>query len=188
MELLGRAAGQMDDAAHVRLGEMVGRVKQLSSDVHRISYQLHPAKVDQLGLVTAARTLCRELSSQSGVQIQFAHGDIPRDLDANLALCLYRVLQEALQNSIRHSGVKAARAELRLDGEQIHLTIADAGKGFDLAHAVRHGGLGLISIRERIRQVRGTLTLDSSPDTGTRVEVRARLRPPTELGQRENHG
>jgi signal transduction histidine kinase len=122
-------------------------------------------------LVTAARTLCHELSAQSGLRIGFAHENVPRELPAEVALCLYRVLQETLGNAIRHSGATEARVDLRMNNRHIHLTISDGGRGFDLAKARRDGGLGLLSMQERARVVGGRLTVQSEPGCGTRVEL-----------------
>lgn len=169
---------ELDLASHAppeslvrRLQEMAEQVKELSTEVHRLSYQLHPAKLDQLGLVTAARTLCHELSAPSGLRIGFAHENVPRELPAEIALCLYRVLQETLGNAIRHSSATEARVDLRMNNRHIHLTVSDGGRGFDLAQARRDGGLGLLSIQERARMVGGLLTVQSEPGRGTRVEL-----------------
>jgi len=164
-------AGHLPGALTSRLEEMAAQVKDLSSEVHRLSYQLHPAKLDQLGLVTAARTLCSELSSPSGVRIKFTHEHIPRDLPAEVGLCLYRVTQEALGNAIRHSGAADVQAHLcRTDG-RVGLTVADTGQGFDPARARRDGGLGLLSMEERARLVHGQFSIRSEPGRGTRVEL-----------------
>ncbi len=171
--LAGQHPGNLLQTGLEEIGE---RINNLSSSVRQLSYRLHPAKIDQLGLVTAGRRLCEEMAHQAGIQINFRHHGIPRDIDPNLSLCLYRVLQEGLQNCIRHSQAREACAELKIEANQICLTISDAGKGFDLTKVSREGGLGLISMRERLRQERGTFKLDSSPGQGTRVEVRARLK------------
>lgn len=177
MQLLSQDSAHEDKMANGLLDQMVKEVKHLSSDVHQLSYQLHPTMFDHFGLVAAAKSLCREMLHQPGMQIHFTHDEIPRNLDSNLQVCLYRVLQEALRNSIRHSGAKEARAALRIENDEIRLVVSDDGKGFDLPHAQQSGGLGLISMKERVRQVHGTLALDSSPGEGTRIEVRARIEP-----------
>jgi len=160
-----------NESAHTHVDEIDHRVKELASDVHRISYELHPAKLDQLGLATAARTLCRDLSQQTGVKIVFTHNDIRRDIEPTLALSLYRVLQESLQNAVRHSGAPEVRADLTASGGEIRLVITDSGCGFNPLYATRGGGLGFISMRERMRQVGGSFILDSAPGNGTKVEA-----------------
>ena len=175
MELFGSASTDTSGPARDRLDSMTSQVKGLSSDVHRLSYQLHPAKLDQLGLVVAARTFCREVSAQSGIAVHFEQHDVPRDLNGDVALCLYRVIQEALQNSIRHNGGAPIQVSLAHAAEQIRLLITDEGKGFDVDHAMHNGGLGLVSMRERVRQVKGSIQFTSSPGQGTRIEVNVPL-------------
>ena len=162
---------KMAEAAHTHVDEIGHRVKELASDVHRLSFQLHPAKLEELGLVTAARTLCRDVSQQSGVQIQFTHNEIRRDLDPTLALCLYRVLQESLQNVVRHSGASEVRVNLTAGPSEIRLLVTDCGRGFDPLRVILGEGLGFVSMRERMRQVNGTFTVSASPGSGTTLEV-----------------
>lgn len=178
LELLGGESGRRSANETPQVEQLAAQVKELSSDVHRMAYALHPAKLDQLGLVAAARGLCREVTQQSGLRIDFAPGEVPRELHPDVALCFYRVLQESLGNIVRHGGTgAAARVELRVAGERVCLTVSDTGSGFDLAAAHRAGRLGLSSMEERARLVGGTLTIESSPGKGTRVEVCAPARP-----------
>jgi signal transduction histidine kinase len=132
-------------------------------------------KLDQLGLLVAARTFCREVSLQAGIGVHFEQHDVPRDVGADVALCLYRVIQEAVQNSVRHNGGLAVQVSLIRAGEQIRLLITDEGKGFDVDHAIHNGGLGLVSMRERVRQVNGSIQFTSSPGKGARIEVNVPL-------------
>lgn len=171
MELFGTASKDTSGPARERLESMTSQVKGLSSEVHRLSYQLHPAKLDQLGLVVATRTFCREVSAQAGIAVHFEQHDVPRDVGADVALCLYRVIQEAVQNSVRHNGGAAIQVSLTHAAEQIRLLIADEGKGFDVDHAIHNGGLGLVSMRERVRQVHGSIRFISSPGKGTRIDA-----------------
>jgi PAS domain S-box-containing protein len=171
MELFAREAGTDREAWLQHIEVMAGRVREMSTNVHKLSYQLHPAKLDQLGLVVAARTFCREVSLQSGIAVHFEQHDVPRDIAVNVALCLYRVIQEAVQNSVRHNGGAAIQVILAYAAEKIRLLITDEGKGFDADHAIHHGGLGLVSMRERVRQVHGSIQFNSSPGKGARIEV-----------------
>jgi signal transduction histidine kinase len=159
---------------------MGAQVKDISSDVHKLAYQLHPAKLDQLGLVAAARSLCRDLARQSGIEIEFATEGVPDGIPPQLALCCYRVLQESLGNIVRHSGARAARVELRVEGSQLLLVVSDSGKGFDVEAAREASGLGLISMNERVRLMNGKFEIRSAPGKGTRVELRLPL--PATLG------
>jgi len=170
MDLFGRKLASQGQPPSKAWEDMSARVAEISSEVHKLSYELHPAKLDQLGLAAAARAFCDESSRRSGLKLEFVHRDIPADLPIKTALCLYRVLQEALQNVIRHSGAIGARTELTRQGDTLRLLIADSGKGFDFQRARRNGGLGLVSMEERLRLVHGTLKVQSYPGEGTRLE------------------
>jgi signal transduction histidine kinase len=125
--------------------------------------------------VSAAKSFCQELSEQQKVEIDFIHSDIPRRVPEEISLCLFRIMQEALQNAVKHSGVRHFEVELRgaLDG--IHLTVHDAGLGFDPEGVMNNRGLGLISMQERVNLVNGTLSIDSRPELGTTIRVRVPL-------------
>lgn len=171
LEMAGPSAGADPAASGPALEEMIAQVQEISTDVHKLSYRLHPAKLDQLGLVTAARTLCHELSAQSGLRIEFSQENVPRDLPADVALCLYRVLQESLGNAARHSNATSALAALRMEEGCVRLEVSDNGKGFDLGRARREGGLGLLSMQERARLVHGRFAVHTRPGRGTRLEL-----------------
>jgi PAS domain S-box-containing protein len=168
-DLLGRMDN--DPLAQAIVTNIASRVRDISSEVHKLSYQLHPAKLDQLGLVAAARSFCHELSKQFGVPVEFVHEDIPRDLNNTAALCLYRIVQEALQNVAKHSGATSARVELRRREGRITLAVSDNGRGFDMATMGHQAGLGLVGMRERVRLMHGQIAFRSAPKQGTRIEV-----------------
>jgi PAS domain S-box-containing protein len=144
---------------------------EIASDVHRLSHQLHPAKLEHLGLVPAIKGLCRELSEQYGAQIHFVHRNVPSPIRKESALCLFRVAQEALSNTIKHSGVKRGRLELFGDRNALHLCISDSGAGFDPWSVSSKGRLGLISMQERVRAAGGSIAVESRPSSGTRISV-----------------
>jgi len=143
----------------------------IASDVNRLSHQLHSAKLQHLGLVPAIKGLCRELSEQYGAQIKFVHRNIPNRITKESALCLFRVAQEALSNTMKHSGVKTGQLELYGDRGALHLCISDAGSGFDPRSVSAKGRLGLVSMQERVRAAGGTIFLESRPSKGTRISV-----------------
>lgn len=155
-----------------RLQRLAGLARQLSSEVHRLCYQLHPATLEHLGLVAAMRGLCRELSAAESLQIDFVEAGLPAQLSPDAALCLYRVLQEALRNVVKHSGAGAASVALAGSDKCIELTVTDAGRGFEPADAAARGGLGLVSMRERLRSLSGTLEIVSAPGQGTHITAR----------------
>lgn len=177
MDLLQQTSPGEGQSDKGRLKEMTARVKELSSEVHRMAHELHPAKLDQLGLVTAARAFCRSFADTQGLKITFGETGFPCSIPGEVALCCYRVMQEALQNVLHHSGAGNASVALRAEPNRVCLTVTDPGKGFDLEQARQKGGLGLSSMEERVRHARGKLTLRSAPGEGTRVEVCLPLNP-----------
>jgi signal transduction histidine kinase len=148
---------------------------EVSSDIHDLSHQLHPAKLDTLGLMAAVGGLCREISRQHDLQIEFVPHDIPKTIPKDVTLCLFRIAQEALRNVVRHSGAREAKLELSATAHEINLCISDSGLGFDLKSTGDSAGIGLISMRERLRLVGGHLSVESEPSHGTRIRVRAPL-------------
>ena len=151
------------------------RTMQISKDVQGLSHRLHSSKLEYLGLVTAANSFCRELSGQSKVEIQFSHAGIPRSVPKEVSLCLFRVLQEALQNAVKHSGVRSFTVDLHGTEEAIELTVSDIGTGFEEQDAFTRSGLGLISMRERLQLVHGELSVKSKTGAGTTIHARVPL-------------
>ena len=147
----------------------------LGKDIQALSHRLHSSKLEYLGLVTAAKSFCRELSEQRNVRIEFKHSDIPSAVPREISLCLFRVLQEALQNAVRHSGGQDFAVEVRGTQDGIRLIVSDSGIGFDWQDAINRRGLGLISMRERLRLVNGELSIESQPGRGTTVLARVPL-------------
>jgi PAS domain S-box-containing protein len=150
-------------------------LSEIGRDIQALSHRLHSSKLEYLGLVAAGKSFCRDLSEQHQVQIDFSHSDIPRDLSKEISLCLFRVLQEAVQNAVKHSGEPQVSVELRGAPEEIQLTVNDQGVGFEQQDAINRGGLGLISMRERIRLVGGEILIKSGPGTGTTIHARVPL-------------
>jgi PAS domain S-box-containing protein len=157
---------------------LVGLQKQTSAiavDIQSLSHELHSAKLQYLGIASAMRGFCREFAEQQRVEIEFSAQGLPAPLSADVSLCLFRVLQEALHNSAKHSG--ARHFEVRLWGatDEIHLTVKDSGAGFDLDRAKMSQGLGLISMDERLKLVNGTLSIESQSNRGTTIHARVPL-------------
>ena len=155
-----------------RIRQACQLISDLTKDIQALSHRLHSSKLEYLGLVTAAKSFCRELSEQRNVRIEFKHTDIPSAVPKEISLCLFRVLQEALQNAVRHSGGQDFTVEVRGTQDGIHLMVSDSGIGFDWRHAINGPGLGLISMRERLRLVNGELSIQSEPGCGTTVLAR----------------
>jgi len=168
-----------DDAVSVRrrIGDLSSQAVAIGAELRRLSHDLHPATVDQLGLEKAIRTLCDDLAQTRRLDIHVDVRNVPHPLPDDVALCLYRIAQEALQNVVRHSGASSAKVSLVGTGPEVQLSVADLGAGFDV-HAPHHGAsLGLISMRERVRMVNGHLALYSKRGEGTRVEARVPVQP-----------
>jgi len=151
------------------------RITELARDVQSLSHRLHSSKLEYLGLARAASSFCRELSVQSKVEIAFTHDSVPLTLPKEISLCVFRVLQEALQNAVKYSGVADFSVDLRGSSDSIELIVRDTGRGFDPAEAFNRQGLGLISMRERLQMVHGELSIRSTPGSGTTVRARVPL-------------
>ena len=152
------------------------RIREIAQDVQGLSHRLHSSKLDYLGLATAARSFCRELSEKTKVEIVFGHAGVPRTLSKEVSLCLFRVLQEGLQNAVKHSGVRSFTVDLQGTEESIELTVTDNGNGFEEQDAFTRHGLGLISMRERLQLVHGELSVKSQPGAGTTIRARVPLK------------
>jgi PAS domain S-box-containing protein len=151
------------------------RIIQISKDVQGLSHRLHSSKLEYLGLATAANSFCKELAGQSKVEVQFSHAGIPRSVPKEVSLCLFRVLQEALQNAVKHSGVRSFTVDLHGTEKAIELTVSDIGRGFEEQDAFTRDGLGLISMRERLQLVHGELSVKSKTGAGTTIQARVPL-------------
>ncbi|MBL8824060.1 MAG: PAS domain S-box protein [Planctomycetia bacterium] len=155
-----------------RTRELSIKVKQLSTFVHNLSHQLHPAKLEQLGLIKSLRSLCRELSSTHDVVIDYDIEELDFSLPVNTSLCFYRIAQEALNNAIKHADAEIIEVQLKSMDHHLVMTIQDDGRGFDPESSNEKPGLGLLSMRERVRLVQGSVQLSAKPGKGTRIEVR----------------
>jgi PAS domain S-box-containing protein len=141
-------------------------------DIQAVSHRLHSSKLEYLGFVVAAKSFCKEFSEQQKIEIVFTQSNIPPTLPPDISLCLFRVLQEALQNAAKHSGTQ--RIEVGLCGlpGEVELTIRDGGRGFDPQTVISGRGLGLTSMRERVGLVKGTISISSTPTSGTEIKLR----------------
>src|SRR6201987_1306011 len=153
-----------------RVQEFRKRISEISTDVQGLSHDLHSSKLEYLGVVAGIKGWCKEFGERQRVEIDFSN-DVQRALPFEIGLSLFRVLQEALHNVMKHSGMKRIEVQLREDGG-IHLIIRDSGKGFDVEAALQGKGLGLTSMRERVRLVNGTISIESKPMGGTTIHVR----------------
>ena len=158
------------------LAEVLREVKDLANDVQALSHDLHPSKLEYLGVVGGIASWCKEFAERRGVEICFK-SDISITLPIEIGVSLFRVLQEALHNAAKHSGVKRIEVQLTENLGEVHLAIRDLGVGFDMESAMRGKGLGLTSMRERVRLVNGSIAIQSTPMHGTMIQVRVPLVP-----------
>jgi PAS domain S-box-containing protein len=142
-----------------------------SSSVRALSHRLHSSKLEHLGIVSAIAGFCTEYAAHHSVDIQFSHENVPSGIPGEVSLTLFRILQEALQNAVKHSGVRLFEVRLSGTTNDIALTVSDAGLGFDVEPA-NHHGLGLVSMRERLSLVQGSLSVVSRLSQGTTIHAR----------------
>jgi PAS domain S-box-containing protein len=155
-----------------KINEAREQLANVGQDVHALSHRLHPAKLEYLGIAAAAASFCRELSDRQEVRIDFHSEGVPNELPKEISLCLYRVLQEALQNATKYSGSRKFQVSLSLESDEIYLMVRDWGIAFDPEEAMKRRGLGLVSMRERVHLVNGTISIKSNPQFGTEIGVR----------------
>ncbi len=158
-----------------RMGELQKQTAEIATDIQTLSHELHSAKLEYLGIAAAMRGFCQEFEEQTKVKIDFKSHDLPSPLSPDISLCLFRVLQEALHNSAKHSGVRHVEVGLWGTPDEIHLTVSDSGAGFDSEAAKEARGLGLISMEERLKLLKGTFSIESQPKRGTTIRARVPL-------------
>jgi len=169
LEELKRKLPESDQVCCTKVQELVDRTRELSSDMHSLSHQLHSSRLEHAGLVSALRGLCKEIGEKYKIEVQFAVRDIQFQIPKDMALCLFRVAQEALSNVVKHSRAKTARVELGANARSVSLRVRDNGRGFDTEGSGLGHGIGLISMHERIRLVGGMLSIRSEPMQGTEI-------------------
>ena len=155
---------------HGRAQVMAERAAEIAADLYNLSHDLHPAKLQTLGLVQATQVLCRDFAGRHRLDIDFVHDHMPASVPPDAALCLFRIVQEALQNVVRHSGARRAAVRLSGSSDSLQLEIFDSGRGFETRKI--GDGIGLSSMRERVNFLDGHIAVRSRPGAGTRIAVR----------------
>jgi signal transduction histidine kinase len=173
-----RAGGDIPPGVGSALDELRRDTTDITEDVHRLSHRLHSSTLDYLGLVPALQKLVSEFSERHGIAITFAHALAPAPLASAVALCLFRVAEEALTNIAKHSNARSANINVTGGPDGLRLTVEDAGTGFDTTTVAHKAGLGFVSMQERLRVLHGTIHVDSAPSRGTRIVACV---PPTVL-------
>jgi PAS domain S-box-containing protein len=173
LEQLRRGTLDLPTSVAGRLETLRSQAQEMAADVQSMSRELHSAKLEYLGIASATQGFCRDFAEKQHVEVDCQTSDLPNHnvVSPDVSLCLFRVLQEALHNSLKHSGVGRFTVRLWAVPEGIHLTVSDAGAGFDSEEARERQGLGLISMQERLKLVNGTLSIESQPHHGTTIHA-----------------
>ena len=176
---LSNVKRQLQNGGNAIVQDEMTRLQQRTIDladvIRNLSHELHPGVLQHAGLVAALKGHCVEFGRQHAIEVTLSAADGLDRVPHDVALCLYRVAQEALRNIAEHAAAHKAQVTLTSSGEGLELVIADDGQGFDLAEAQRLGGLGLISLDERVRLIGGSLTINTEPQRGTEVRVEVPL-------------
>ena len=179
---LETAADELPDssvAAKRQLQKLFDSASELGADLHTVSHRLHSSTLESLGLVPGVSALCKEFSDRYGIEIDFCADGVPRRIHQDVALCLFRIIQEGLQNLKKHSGVARAQVKLWTIGDKILMSVCDKGRGFDIKEITHNGGLGIRSMEERVRLLGGRFEIHSERMRGTRIEASVPLQPTT---------
>ena len=172
LEELTDVRSHTSDSSRSLLDVVRAQTVDISASVRALAHELHSSSLQHLGVVAAMKAFCEELSAQQKIAVDFRHTEIQPGVPAETALCLFRVSQEALHNAVRHSGVRQFEVQLSDTPDALQLTVRDKGSGFDAETAIAAGGLGLTSMRERLKLVGGELLIKSGPSRGTTIVAR----------------
>jgi PAS domain S-box-containing protein len=176
LDMLKRDIPDLNGDTLNRMEDLREHAVEMGSDIQALSHELHSSALDHLGIVVAMRGFCQEFGQKQKLKIDFKSTDLPSPVSPDVALCLYRVLQEALHNAAKHSRASKFNVQfLGMPGE-IRLTVSDDGVGFDVEAVNKGRGLGLISMRERVKLVKGTFSIVSKLNDGTEIDVRIPVR------------
>ena len=158
-----------DPLQNKQLQDLWQLTNEIATDIQHMSHQLHPSKLHYLGLAAAVRDLCREFSRQHKFEVECVVRDLPQDLEESVSLSLFRTVQEALHNVVKHGHARHVKVELTCQSSVVELRVSDDGIGFNPEQARENHGLGLVSMRERLRSVGGEFSIWSRPSLGTQV-------------------
>lgn len=181
LDRLGKSLPESEEHARQEARELSELARALTSHLGALAYQLHSSKLDVLGLGAAAAAFCKEVSTRTGMIVEFTHDNVPAKLPPDIALNLFRVLQESLSNATKHSGASECHVTLLARDGELRLEVRDEGKGFDTNAAATSSGLGLISMEERLNLVNGSISIDSTVGAGTMVRATVPLNGPPPL-------
>jgi signal transduction histidine kinase len=158
------------DDRQAAIAELRGLVVATLQDVRRLAVELRPAALDDFGLVPALERLCDTMFEQGGVAVDVQSYLDDQRLPAETETALYRIVQEALTNVLKHASAARVTVRLRQSERFVELLVQDDGAGFD-PRGVRDGGLGLVGMRERVALLGGRMVVDSSEGAGTMLKA-----------------
>ena len=181
LENAEEAIGTSPSEAVKQVHSLLNSASEIGADLHTLSHRLHSSTLEALGLVPGVTALCKEFAVQQGIEIDFAPEDIPRSVRPDVALCLFRIVQEGLRNLKKHSGCAKAQVRLRRVGEKLVMSVSDEGVGFDVRKVGEKEGLGIRSMEERAHLLGGRFKIHSEPGKGTRIEAWVPLQQKAEL-------
>ena len=159
-----------DSCVASELERLRSDAEELTLNVRQISHNLHHPQL-ALGLRHGAASFCREFSEQYGIAVELTHEGDLEHAPAMASLVLFRILQEALNNVAKHSGADRVSIFFSVEGDRVLLHVRDCRRGFEIESIQNQGGLGLVSMRERLQLVGGTMTVTSSPGRGAHIEA-----------------
>lgn len=171
LDYVSRHATMPEAELRTKMQNLMAEAEDISEDLHRISHQLHPSKLDHLGLVKATKNFVVEFAAHYDLKISFHENGLPKRLPGAQSLCAFRIVQEALRNVAKHSGAREAEIFLEKQDQMLKVRVADSGHGFDTLSDKVTNGLGFIGMRERLRSVGGKLSIYSERTRGTRIEA-----------------
>jgi signal transduction histidine kinase len=184
LALLALGLENAEEAIDVSPGDAIRQVhdllnsaSEIGADLHTFSHRLHSSTLEKLGLVPGVSALCREFAIQNGVEVDFLAKDLPRSVDPDLSLCVFRIVQEGLRNLKKHSGAAKAQVQLRMAADRIVVTVRDEGAGFDVRDLENKDGLGMRSMEERAHLLGGRFKVRSEPGKGTEIEASVPFHP-----------
>ena len=177
LENAEEAIGISPDEAVQRVRDVLNYASEIGADLHTLSHRLHSSTLERLGLVPAVTALCKEFTVQQGIEVDFLADAVPRSVHPDVALCLFRIVQESLRNVKRHSGAPNAQVRLGKVGNTLRLVVSDKGAGFNLQDIQNKEGLGTRSMEERARLLGGRFEINSKLGVGTRIEASVPLYP-----------
>ena len=188
IDLMKEVSPGMYGELRSRMDELGKRTSEISAVVQSLSRELHSSKLEYLGLVSAMKSFSKEFGGKHQVEIDFSSEGIPSDVPPEISLCLFRVMQEGLHNALKHSGVRFFEVKMHRSPAEIQLMVRDLGRGFETELAKDSPGLGLVSMQERVRLVKGTISITSKPQSGTEINVRIPLQAEVQTEQAKSAG